>query len=480
MLDARLLPWQGPQADPRLIASNHLMQLSTLELERAISQELDENPALEMDEFTVCQRCNTPLQFGFCTRCAGNEPFATETPSFDIDSSESSWHADDELDALSFISVPLTLPEQLLAQLRLAIDARDYEIALYLVGNLDEHGYLNITIDEIAQALQVEQQRVAAILEELQHLEPAGIGARNVTECLLLQLERLAEQGVMAPPATRAIIQQYWEELGHHQFEHIRAALKIQREEVEDTFLFIRSNLHPYPAHHHYAQVSDPSSSSTPAIPSVLIHKSATAVCGYEVEVIESQRFFLRINPLYQDMRRNTAMALSPGELEHVTHFLERSRLFLSQLRRRQILLQKVSSYLVEYQRDFLDRGTLALRPLTQKTVAEILGVHVSTISRAIASKFAQLPSQEILPLSRFFSAELRVQELIHQLIANETAPLSDERIARHLKQEYGITLSRQMVANYRTELRLPAARQRALLRGSKNVAGANTMHANN
>ena len=180
--------------------------------------------------------------------------------------------------------------------------------------------------------------------------------------------------------------------------------------------------------------------------------------------MVESQRFLLRVHPLYQRMRRQQEQALSPGEREHVSHFLERARLFISQLQRRSLLLQRVVTYLVDYQRDFLDHGLEHLRPLTQKSVAQELGIHVSMVSRTISGKFAQLPSRELVPLHRFFSAELRTQELIRQIIADEDHPLSDASIAKLLSETYHISLTRQMVANYRSELNIPAARQRAVL----------------
>lgn len=462
-----------PGVDPRLIAANSILQLSTLELEQAVARELDENPALEMVERLICPTCGGMLRFGICASCSGFE-FTAANPSLhpgEASSPESGGSAQENTDPFGVIPAPLTLAEHLFAQLRLLLPERDHGIALYLVGNLDEHGYLTLPVEEVARNLRVETERVYTVLGELQGLEPAGVGARDLTECLLIQLERLAKEGIAAPQTTEMIIQHHLTELGHHQFEHIRTALGSTRAEIEEAFLFIRTNLHPYPAHHHYAHQGPAPQARASLVPSVLIHRNASSAGGYEVEVIESQRFLLRVNPTYQQIRQQPEMALSTGELEHVTHFLERARLFMSQLQRRSVLLRKVMTYLVSYQHDFLDQGLLHLRPLTQKTVAQALDIHVSTISRAIAAKFAWLPSQELIPLHRFFSAELRVQELIRQIIAGESDPLSDARVAELLKERHSITLSRQMVANYRTELGIPAARQRAVLHHNQREA---------
>jgi RNA polymerase sigma-54 factor len=466
MVELQLFPSHHTTVDTRLIIANSILQLSTVELEQAIIKELDQNPALELIEQPSCPSCGGPLHSGYCNRCSSADFKAQESSfhSFDAPLSELDSPADDR-DPLALLAAPFSLSDQLLAQLRLTLDEADQKIAFYLVGSLDEHGYLTLSVEELAQILHVETTRVMAVLKKLQQLEPAGIGARNLVECLLIQATRLAAEGKPLTVATRAIIENHLEELSHHQFEHIRHALNISREEVEEAFLFIRTNLHPYPADLYYAHAYSSPAASSPPVPSVLIQRSTTSACSYDVEVTESQHFLLRLNPLYQQIRQRPELTASPHELEHVIHFLGRARLFISQLQRRYLLLHKVATYVVDYQRDFLDRGALHLRPLTQKQVAQVLGVHVSTISRAIADKFAELPSHELIPLSRFFSSELRVQELISQVIVSETEPLSDARIAVLLGERYGISLSRQMVANYRTCLDIPAARQRAVLR---------------
>jgi RNA polymerase sigma-54 factor len=326
---------------------------------------------------------------------------------------------------------------------------------------------LTASPEEIASTLQVEVNRVRGVLEELQDLDPPGIGARTVQECLLLQLQRLERQGIIIPSATQAIIQDHLEALGHHRFEHIRHALGISREDVQAAFLFIRTNLHPYPAHHYYDASSDPQSTRLRVRPSVLIHRKPTEPPGYEVEVVELQRLLVRVNPLYQQLHQQPHQ-ISIDERKHVGHFLERARFFMNALQRRHDLLQRLVTYLVTFQQDFLERGPLYLRHLTQTDVARELGIHASTVSRATSGKFAQLPSQRLLPLQTFFASETRVQNLIRQIIFQETRPLSDEQIARRLREHQGITISRQMVANYRADLKIPAARQRVLLQHGK------------
>lgn len=474
MLNPSLQLHLTPTADPNLIVTNTIISYSTLELEQAISRELDENPALELTEYGNCSLCGGPLSGTTCTLCASLLPsgpvaFHAEVPNFDAFPGIAGKYGEDELDAFSVLAAPRTLADCLLEQLRLVLNEREQEVALYLVGNLDERGYVTASPAEIAQTLRVEESLVQLVLRELQELDPPGIGARTVKECLMLQLRWLRRQGVPIPVTVRAIVRDHLEALGHQRLEYIRRALGISRQEVKEAFLFIRAHLHPYPANHYYGQSNDLQSVPLFMKPSILISRRTTEPHSYDVEVAESYRHLVRINPLYQQLRQHPAV--SAREREHVVVLLDRASLFVRALQRRYHLLQQLATYLVAAQRDFLDHGSHHLHPLTQTYAAKELGVHPSTVSRAAAGKFAQLPSHALLPLQSFFAPETRAQDIIRQMILQETSPLSDEQLARRLRDERGILISRQMVANYRANLKIPAARQRALLQQRKGCA---------
>jgi RNA polymerase sigma-54 factor len=473
MLGPHIQPNVSPTADPRLIVANTVIHYSTVELEQAIMRELDENPALELAESMICPLCRRQIRGSLCVFCSSNERGSHDQSSQVEDTSSGALKPDseDDLDPFWATADPVTLPEYLLGYLRLILAESEHEIALHVIDNLDARGYFTSSPEELASTLEVDVSRVRRVLEELQDLDPPGIGARTVQECLRLQLQWLERQGEVAiPAATQAIIQDHLEALGHHRFEHIRSALSISLDDVQAAFLFIRTNLHPYPAHHYCDESSDPQPARQRVRPSVLIHRKATGLPGYEVEVVESQRFLVHVNPLYQQLHQQSQQ-ISTDERKHVVHFLERSRIFMSALQRRHDLLQRLVTYLVTFQRDFLDHGPLYLRHLTQTDVARELGIHASTVSRATSGKFAQLPSQNLLPLQIFFASETRVQDFVRQIIQQERIPLSDERIARQLRDQQGITVSRQMIANYRADLKIPAARQRALLlRGKRSL----------
>src|SRR5712691_2578264 len=281
----RLEPTPRPdhvlRVSAKLITSSTILHLSSDELERAVNQEQMENPALEVTEQRVCLFCGTFMYGQICAACGhfaqpaltiSESPITYEsptesprsTPFYDMDNyGFAEIDRDDELDPLAYISVGETLAEVLLQQLEALISPDDVPIAEQLVGNLNERGYLEMSIREIADILQVPIERVEYVLSQLQTLDPPGIGARNLRECLLIQLQALSEveelasgeQQDLAPTrgATTSIVytlvDRYLEQLGRGQFHEIARELKVSEQEVRQASLYIRSTLHPFPAH---------------------------------------------------------------------------------------------------------------------------------------------------------------------------------------------------------------------------------------
>ena len=176
---------------------------------------------------------------------------------------------------------------------------------------------------------------------------------------------------------------------------------------------------------------------------------------GFEVDVVESKRFFLRINPLYRElmMRAQQEEAhLNDNEKKHIQQYVSRARLFMANIDQRRQTLQRIVAYLVSYQGDYLANGVRHLRPLTRAMVAAELGVHESTVSRATASKYVMLPTGEVVPLSHFFTPSLSAKDVIKDMIEHEDEPLTDEQIAEGLAAK-GIAVARRTVAKYREQL---------------------------
>src|SRR5215472_12947667 len=229
----------------KLITSSTILHLSADELDRAVNQEQLENPALEVIESRICLLCGTPLFGQTCTACGhfAQPPLASSEPSLNDDSS-AELHEDDqqhffeiremndiynygaadaedeEFDPLASIPTGETLTETLLQQLEALVKPDDAHIAEQLVGNLNERGYLEVSVNEIAEQLQVLPERVEYVLKQLQTLEPLGIGARNLRECLLIQLAALSEQE-MPHPLASTLIDRYLNQLGRNHFHEI-------------------------------------------------------------------------------------------------------------------------------------------------------------------------------------------------------------------------------------------------------------------
>ncbi len=241
----------------KLIASIKVLQYSAEELDQAIAQEAQENPALEVEELTQCARCGATLRAGVCPTCErssmqtpndGRDEVAGWDDYSDLRSLAGAANDDDGYNPLDFVRSGGTLQEHLLRQLGASLDDADDPIAEYLIGSLDSHGYLTVTVEEAAEVLRVAAQRVERALAALQTLDPPGIGARNLGECLLIQLRTFEEMGE-APPLVRPLLEKHLKALGEHRFPEIARELGVTSGDVKRAWSFIRTNLNPFPAH---------------------------------------------------------------------------------------------------------------------------------------------------------------------------------------------------------------------------------------
>lgn len=441
-----LLPQQQMRASPALIALNNMLVLSSLDLQQLVQQEIDENPALDQieNEDALCSRCGRPLSGPTCIYCLHEDMKLAEA-----ERDDAAAPSDDEFDPLLAIAAPISLRENLRRDLHIALPSSEHPIADYLIESLDEQGFLDGKIEEIAATLHTTPERVEQNLRRIQELGPAGVGARTVQECLLLQLNRL-EQRESANPHIRTIICDYWYDLGEHRYGAIAHALGISYDEVVAARDFMRQHLRPFPLE----GTTDHNSSFDTAylVPDVIIREEGDRLVA---EVIESRRFFLRLNPLYQELAQTMTQRqqeVSTEEREHLTMFVTRARLFLTNLRQRRETIRRIAEYLIERQEGYLRHGVRHLEPLTRAEVAAIIGVHESTVSRATANKYVQIPSREIVPFSHFFTASLSVKDVISELISNESRPLTDQEIVETLHQR-GFDVARRTVAKYRGQL---------------------------
>jgi len=477
----RLEPTPRPdhalRVSARLITASTILHLSSDELERAVAQEQMENPALDVSEKRVCLFCGSPLQGPFCANCGHFEQptqpgFSTgETQQDEHEQQWSEYHTydiydyrfnenddEDEFDPLAHIAVDQTLADTLLQQLHTLIAPEDAPIAEQLVGNLNEHGYLEISAEEIAGYLQIPIERVEHALRQLQTLEPMGIGARDLRECLLIQLETLAEQEPPHPLAY-ALIDRHLDRLGKSHFLEIARELKVPEQEVRQAAQYIRGNLNPFPAHT-YQSGTDNGTAAAYTRPDILIRKGES---GFEVELIEEKRYGFHIGSGYgtQPLRLED----DPGYQEiqrYIRHQSDRAKFFIDCIQRRWRTLKQVAELIVDYQREFLDKGVRYLRPFTRAEVAMRLNLDESTVSRATANKYALLPNGRLIPLSDFFDGSLSIKDILRELIAAEDTRhrLSDDELARLLTMR-GIPMARRTVTKYREEMGIGSSRER-------------------
>jgi len=476
-LQMHVLPEQSARVSPTLIMVNQLLALSSIELQHLVHSELEENPALESVENVTCTSCGAGTSGPYCPVCMqpihplasanghasknnnGAEMGNTADDGYEPDDYSPRYSgpvmsSEEDFDPLSLVATEASMTEQLLADLMAALPSPDHDIAEYLVGNLDEQGFLGCSLEAAAQVLDVPLERVERVLDVLQRTAAVGVGARDLRECLLMQFDELSQMGeVEIPPFVHEVIAKYLKELGEHKYTIIAQLLGTSYENVVAVREFIKRHLQPRP-------LQDPPQgrgwrSPSPTrfvMPDVIIRDKDGQL---EVEVVETYRFSLRISPLYQQLSSESAKngeAMSDHERDHIRRYVNRSKLFISNINQRRETMQRITNCLILLQEEFIRFGVRNLRPLTRAQVAQYLGIHESTVSRATADKYVMLPGKQVIPFSDFFSASLSAKDVIKELITKEQRPMTDKEIVRHLRDQ-GIRVARRTVTKYRNQL---------------------------
>lgn len=454
--------------DPKLIMANNILQLSSLELQQVIEQELAENPALEVPDDDPCENCDQPKTL--CIDC----PFHKQAVSADdVDLSVYELEqplefandgSDDEGDFVSNVRAEITLHEHLVTTLGAVLPAEQHDIGEYLVSNITDSGYLDCCVEEVALRLNRDIEEVEAVLAVLQTLDPPGVGARDLQECLRIQAERLMEEDAGNPVAL-AILQRYWDEMLAGKAGRIARRLKVKLDDVTAAIEFIKKQLNPYPGNSFRPPYqSDVDSPVGSVRPDVVVRRTPA---GYEIEVLGNDPHFLSVNSSYRQMydaiRNGAARKYSKDDKAHITEFVERAELFIRNINQRRRTLRQITKCIVELQQGYLETGEKSfMRPITRTRVARMLKLHESTVSRATSNKYVQLPSEEVVSFDFFFDGSVSIKDLIGDLIAGEDKenPLSDQQIAKIL-QERGLNVARRTVVKYREAQKILSSRQR-------------------
>lgn len=484
----RLEPTPKPdhalRVSAKLVTSSTILHLSADEFEFTVTQEQIENPALEVQEQRVCLFCGALMAGIYCASCGNfsHTSMPTFTTSEIGQNDERQWHEQhlydidgstwfdndegDESDLLARLPMEQTLAEMLLQQLEAIISPDDALIAEQVVGNLNEHGYLEISLAEIATYLSVPLERVSYVLSQLQTLEPVGIGARDLRECLLIQLQVMQPQKPEQRLAT-LLIDRYLTQLGKGHLQEIARELKIPEPQIRQAAHYIRNTLNPYPAHSYTPGLSTNHAGTTYMRPDITIRAGEN---GYEVELIEEKRYQFHLAQGYQSYPtrqpvRTTRLPNKTTDADtqrYIHHQAERARFFIDCIHRRWHTLKRVMICVVNCQREFLEKGVRFLHPLTRAEVATRLNIDEGTVSRATANKYALLPNGRLISLADFFDSSLGVKDILRELIASEEPRhrLSDDELAR-LMHTRGLTIARRTVTKYREEMGIRSSRER-------------------
>ncbi len=463
----------------RLQQALKLLQVPTLELEQILRQELQANPLLEEleseeeDEEEARQEAPDAENEGSADTApedqgaidpAGEDDEKPEPIDWDeyfkdgfvMEQLEPETDDEDQLER-----VPVFVPsgqQTLIEQLNMVMtDPLDRRIGEYIIGSLNGDGYLMAPVREIAAFFEIETERVERILMVIQEFDPPGVAARDLRECLLLQLK--AKDRADSPEAH--VIRHHFEALKTRKFADIARDMKVSVQEVQSIAERI-GELDPKPG------LATGGEGARFIMPDLVVQKVDDEYVAY---LNDGNLPRLRVSRAYEDLSQR-----GPGRDNKTVQFIDEKRRYaewiIKTIEQRRRTMIKVMEAIVQQQKDFFEHGAIALRPLTLQQVASAIGMHESTVSRVTKQKYVQTP-RGVFPLKYFFSAGLdteegeevaakAVKEMIQEIVAKENPlrPLSDKKIVDMLSAR-GLKIARRTVAKYREQLGILSARMR-------------------
>jgi RNA polymerase sigma-54 factor len=440
---------------PQLQQSLQILQAPTLELKNIVQQELQTNPVLEEEigAFESEERTKDDREFEeeferlakldeeWRDYMAQNVSYSSRNPE------------DEERRQFFFDSIASqeTLQQHLLEQLNTAeVSKSQREAAELIVGNIDELGFLQSSLEEMAQNTTHSVQELQRMLDLVQTFHPVGVGARDLKDCLLIQLRRLGKQDSLE----YHIVNEFLEDLGRRRFPEVARRLGVPVEQVQRAANFI-STLDPKPG-----QIFSPDPNSY-VLPDVSVDKIDD---GYSVTLNGDQIPHLRISKTYKDLM--TQGTNGTDVRDYIREKIRSGKFLIKSIHQRQQTILNIATEIVKRQHEFLESGTAFLKPMTMVQIAEAVGVHETTVSRAISGKYMATP-QGVFEMKYFFTpgyqtvdgaalSNTSVKEAIADLVRNEQPrnPLSDKEIVEILSDR-GIPIARRTVAKYRAELNI-------------------------
>ena len=481
MLNQKLQQKLLQKLSPQQIQMIKLLEVPTMQLEQRIKKELEENPALEEgadDDETVPEDPD-----------AEEEHLETDQDEFTLDDYlndedipdyrlqvNNSSKDDDKKNEIPF-STGSSFHESLISQFNLRAGSEEDKIlGEYIIGNIDEDGYLrretDNMVDDLAflQNINTTAEKLEEILHIIQDLDPAGVGARDLRESLLLQLERKDPSNRHVANAIM-VMRDYFDEFSRRHYEKIMARLGIDEEEMKNVVSEVLK-LNPKPG----GEFSDPyNKSAQQIIPDFILEQTDS---GLELSLNNRNVPELRVSKSYGEMLENYSRDKATGKqnrdaMMFVKQKLDAAKWFIDAMKQRQNTLLLTMNAILEYQKDyFMEGDETRLRPMILKDVAEMTGLDISTVSRVANSKYIQTHFG-IFPLKFFFSEGMQtdagdevstreIKRILMECLGNENKrkPLTDEKLTEILKEK-GYLIARRTVAKYREQLNIPVARMR-------------------
>ena len=471
---------------PQLQQSLALLQAPTLELKALVAAELEQNPVLEEvadqdldqpEKASDSDEADTPevvdfaeppedVKFDAAAERSASEPVDDFQAEFDkLVQMDQEWRdhfsqagtpsrssaEDEEKRQFMFdsITAETSLAQHLVEQVRDTKLSEDEQgVAELLIGNIDDYGYLNVTIEELAASTSLTPSKISEVLQVIQTFEPVGVGARDLRECLLLQLDRAGQQETLE----YRIVRDFMDALGKRRIPEIARGTGESVDDVQDALARI-GRLEPRPGRAFLPAVEQYVS------PEVFVLKNGD---DFTVTTNVEQIPHLRISNVYKDL-----MATGENNAEVKNYIREKIRagkFLIKSLHQRQTTIANIGREIVKRQREFMDKGVAHLKPMTMAQVADVVGVHETTVSRAVSGKYIETP-QGVFEMKYFFTAGLQnahgddisntsVKDMIADIFKGENPsnPLSDQEVVKMLTAK-GITIARRTVAKYRDEL---------------------------
>ncbi len=445
---------------PHLFQSLEILQMPLLDLQQMIKQELSENPTLEATQ----EQPDAQIEIEQGTKDLEREEFDNEMERLaalgeewsenHYESRQVSAGSEAEekyqymMDSLSESS---TLHDQLLEQLSLSsLDGYEKKIAEIVIGNIDDDGYLQLDVEDLLALPNFPVETLDKILDTIHEFEPAGVGARDLRECLLLQLRRAGREGSQE----YQMVDQHLDLLGRHKYEEIARSMGLTVDRVKELAAAV-AKLDPKPGRNFSEERIEY------VTPEIIVEKK-----DGEYVITQNKKPYPRLFI----SRKYLQMLKDPNTSKEVKVYIRekiaKSKQFIQSIDQRMDTIYRIAVEIVRIQRDYFDHGVSKLKPLNMKTIAELLDVHETTISRATAGKYMQTP-RGLLSMKYFFKPGVKTAS--GENISNESAkaalaeiirgedkkkPYSDSKLVS-LLEEQGIKIARRTVAKYRDQLRI-------------------------